>query len=74
MCYALLIVVGVRFNQSSYRVNETSGQVQIVVVLSSPLSFEVTTTIFDSDSYETAIGKLMVYCTKRCTYVARIKL
>ena len=74
--YALLIVVGVSFNQSSsYSVNETSNQVEIVLVLSSPLSFDVTATI-DLDNYGNAVSKLIVYYTKWCTTVniALVKL
>ena len=62
--YALLIVVGVSFNQSSYSVNETSSQVEIVLVLSSPLSFDVTAAILDTDSGQTAASKLNVYYCK----------
>ena len=47
--YTLLTVVGVNFNQTYYEVNETSIQIQIVLILSSPLPFDVTATVLDYD-------------------------
>ena len=46
--YALLIVVGVSFNQSSYSINEASSQGQVFLLLTSPLLFDVTAIVEDS--------------------------
>ena len=47
-------VVGVRFNQSSYTVNENSLEVQPVVVLSRPLSVSITIQVNDVASAATS--------------------
>ena len=54
----VLTVVGVSFNQSEYRANETSNQVLIVIVLTSPLSIDVDVTVQATDKYYTATSKL----------------
>ena len=45
----------VRFNESSYRVNEDSGPVQPVLVLSNPSSTDTTVEVFNNNI--TARGK-----------------
>ena len=50
MCMlTFLTVVGVSFDQSSYRVNEASCQVQIVLVLTSPLPNDTIITVTHQD-------------------------
>ena len=45
-----MIIVAVKFSQSSYRVDENSKQVKLVLVLSNPSSSNVTVTVQDSGS------------------------
>ena len=45
-----MIVVGVSFNQSSYSINEASGQGELFLLLTSPLSFDVTATIVETEN------------------------
>ena len=55
ICY---IVRAVCFNQSTYNINENSGPVQLVMVLSNPLTFGITVEIINNDN--TANGKQSV--------------
>ena len=41
------------FNQSVYSVNEDEGAVQLVLVLTSPLSTDVTVEVFNTDGLAT---------------------
>lgn len=52
--YYVLTEVGVSFNQSSYRANETSCLVQIGLYLTSPLPNEITVTVRNQDSSATS--------------------
>ena len=52
-----LTVVGVSFNQSSYRVNETSSQVLISLVLTSPLSTDTDVTVQVNERRSIATGE-----------------
>ena len=47
------------FERCDYSVNETNSQVQIFLILTSPLSTD--TTVRVTDSYTTAIGELFIY-------------
>ena len=55
ICY---VVITVSFNQSTYSVNENSGPVQPVLVLSNPSTIDITVEIMNNDN--TAIGKQSV--------------
>ena len=48
VCVFCLFVVAVRFNQSTYRVWEDVGEMQIGLVLSKPTSTDITVMIWDS--------------------------
>ena len=52
--YYILTEVGVSFNQSSYRVNETSCLVRIGLYLTSPLPNEINVTVRSRDSSATS--------------------
>ena len=49
------VVITVAFNQSTYSVNENSGPVQPVLVLSNLSTIDITVEIMNNDN--TAIGK-----------------
>ena len=49
------VVTTVKFSQSVYNVNEDSGLVQLMLVLSNPVSFGFTVEVFNTNV--TAIGK-----------------
>ena len=55
ICY---VVITVSFSQSTYSINENSGPVQPVLVLSSPSTFGITIEIMNDDN--TAISKQSV--------------
>ena len=55
VCY---VVITVSFNQSTYSVNENSGPVQPVLVLSSPSTVNISVQIMNNDN--TASGKQSV--------------
>ena len=52
--YYILTEVGVSFNQSSYRANETSCVVQIGLFLTSPLPNEINVTVRNRDASATS--------------------
>ena len=43
------LVVAVRFSQSSYKINESSGIVQLLLILSNPSSFNETVSLINND-------------------------
>ena len=43
------VVVVVRFNQSSYNINESSGIIQLLLILSNPSSFNETVSLINTD-------------------------
>ena len=45
----MLLVTSVKFNQSTYSVDENGGSVQLVLVLSNPSSFDITIQLFNTD-------------------------
>ena len=55
VCY---VVITVAFNQSTYSVNESSGPVQPVLVLSNPSTVNISVQLMNNDN--TAIGKQSV--------------
>ena len=63
--YALLTVVGISFNQSSYYVNEASNRLQIEVYLTSPLPFDVNATV-NEDQRTATSGLIMYICMCKC--------
>ena len=51
LMFVFYLVITVGFNQSTYRVNEDDGSIQIFLVLSNPSSFVITADVFStSDS------------------------
>ena len=54
-----MLATTVKFNQSIYNINENSGPVQPVLVLSNPSSTNVTVEVFNTNI--TALGK--------CSYI-----
>ena len=51
----LYVVITMEFNQSTYRVDEDDGSIQIFLVLSNPSSFVVTADVFSTS--DSAIGE-----------------
>ena len=57
-----LIAANVSFEQQTYNVNETDGQIEPVLVLSNPSSTAITVEVFSTDG--SATGKqLTISCT-----------
>ena len=51
----MYVAITVEFNQSTYRVNEDDGSIQILLVLSNPSSFVITADVFSTS--DSATGK-----------------
>ena len=63
ICSSFLIAFTIRFDQSTYSVNEDDGSAQPVLVLSKPSSTDVTVQVFNADG--TATGE---YCSILINY------
>ena len=57
--FIVLLVSIITFSQSAYMVNESSGAAQVVLVLTNPLSNDLTVEVTNNDV--TALGKNLVY-------------
>ena len=55
----MLLVTSVKFSQSTYSVNENSGVVQPVLVLSIPSSTDITVEVISTDG--SATGELILF-------------
>ena len=62
----MLLVVIITFDELTYNVDERSGMVQVALVLSNPLSSDLTVEVTTNDS--TALGKRYSICVNYCNY------
>ena len=60
----MLLVAIITFSQSAYSVDENSGTAQVTVVLSNPLSSDLTVEVINNDG--TASGKTFSICMNYC--------
>ena len=62
----MLLVTSVKFSQSTYSVNENSGVVQPVLVLSNPSSTDITVEVTSTDG--SATGELILFHRQNNAY------
>ena len=65
----MLLVTSVNFSQSTYSVNENSGVIQPVLVLSNPSSTDITIEVTSTDG--SATGKLMLFHRQNNAYCSK---
>ena len=64
--FIVLLVVIIKFDELTYNVDERSGMVQVALVLSNPLSSDLTVDVMSNDV--TASGKHYRICVNYCNY------
>ena len=77
-CYSLFPIATVGFNQSEYTVDEDDGLVIVVIILSNPLSTDITVLLEDNNGLATGINKqyiviivisILTYKTKKSSFL-----